>query len=301
MSSHISASHISASLDPRRHAFREDLAASALRDIIFAPRYADPQPMQIRASSAPLRKAPNTSLGFETELIAGEIFDVYDRASGFAWGQARRDGYVGYCPEEALGPLLPTATHHVADLRAFLYPSASMKATPLGFLPYGAQIAVLEQESGFLRTPLGHVYAKHLRPLAERPDDPVSEAERFLGVPYLWGGKSSLGLDCSGLVQTVCSACGIFAPRDSDMQERELGLQLAMPADPATLPRGALLFWPGHVALSQGDGQMIHATSFSMTVISEPITPALRRIEQQGPGLRSARLLPASRAPLPGM
>ncbi|MCU0819801.1 MAG: C40 family peptidase [Beijerinckiaceae bacterium] len=280
------------SLDRRRHAYRADLAASALRDIVSAPRYADPQPMQVRVASTPLRRAPDVTLGYDTELIAGEIFDVYDRADGFAWGQARRDGYVGYCPEEALGPLLPAATHRVADLRAFLYPSASMKATPVGFLPYGAEIAASDEQSGYLRTPLGHVYAKHLRPLAERPVDPVGEAERFLGIPYLWGGKSSLGLDCSGLVQTVCSASGILAPRDSDMQEQELGSPLAMPDDPATLPRGALLFWPGHVALSQGGGRMIHATSFSMSVISEPIAPALQRIEQQGPGLRSVRLLP---------
>jgi hypothetical protein len=255
------------SLDRRRHAYREDLAASALRDIVSAPRFVDPQPMQIRVASAPLRRAPKATLGYETELIAGEIFDIYDRADGFAWGQARRDGYVGYCPEEALGPLLPLATHRVNDLRAFLYPAASMKATPVGFLPYGAEIACFEEEAGYVRTPLGHVYAKHLRPLSERPGDPVGEAERFLGIPYLWGGKSSLGLDCSGL-------------------------PLPMPADPATLPRGALFFWPGHVALSQGGGRMIHATSYSMSVISEPITPALRRIEQQGPGLRSVRLLP---------
>lgn len=247
--------------------------------------------MQVRVACAPLRRRPHATLGYDSELIAGEIFDVYDRADGFAWGQARRDGYVGYLPEEALGPILPAPTHRVADLRAFLYPAASMKATPVGFLPYGAEIAAFEEEAGYLRTSLGYCYAKHLRPLAERPTDPVTEAERFLGIPYLWGGKSSLGLDCSGLVQTVCSACGIVSPRDSDMQERELGSPLPLPNDFSTLPRGALLFWPGHVALSQGEGRMIHATSFSMSVISEPVVPALQRIEQQGPGLRSLRLL----------
>lgn len=279
-------------LDPRRHAYRDNLAAAGLRSIIPAPRYAEPLAMQVKTATAPLRRAPDARLGYETELVAGEIFDVYDRADGFAWGQARRDGYVGYCPEEALGPLLPPATHRVADLRAFLYPSASMKATPRGFLPYGAEIAVFGEEAGYAETPLGFVFAKHLRPLAERPVDPVAEAERFLGIPYLWGGKSSLGLDCSGLVQTVCSACGMDAPRDSDMQETELGSPLAMPNDPASLPRGALLFWPDHVALSQGGGRMIHATAFFMGVVSEEIAPALHRIEQQGPGLRTVRMLP---------
>jgi hypothetical protein len=279
-------------LDPRRHAYRDDLAAAGLSQIVTAPRYAEPLAMQVKIAAAPLRRAPDARLGYETELVAGEIFDVYDRANGFAWGQARRDGYVGYCAEDALGPLLPAATHRVADLRAFLYPAASMKATPLGFLPYGSEIAVLAEDAGYARTPFGFVFAKHLRPLAERPTDPVAEAERFLGIPYLWGGKSSLGLDCSGLVQTVCSACGMDAPRDSDMQEQELGAPLAMPNDPASLPRGALLFWPGHVALSQGEGRMIHATAFFMSVVSEEITPALHRIEQQGPGLRTVRMLP---------
>jgi hypothetical protein len=278
--------------DPRRHAYRDDLAAISLGGIVSAPRFVEPTPMQVRVAATPLRRAPDASLGYETELVAGEIFDVYDRADGFAWGQARRDGYVGYCPIEALGAPLLAATHWVSALRGFLYPGPGIKTTPLGYLPYGAEITVEGQEGDFARTPLGFVYASHLSALANRPLDPVTEAERFLGTPYLWGGKSSLGIDCSGLVQTVCFACAITAPRDSDMQEAELGSPLPMPNDPASLPRGALLFWPGHVALSQGGGRMIHATAFTMNVVSEEIEPALRRIESKGPGLRSVRQLP---------
>ncbi|MGL5448326.1 MAG: NlpC/P60 family protein [Rhabdaerophilum sp.] len=279
-------------LDPRRNAYRHDLAAESLRGRVAAPRFAAPVPKHVKVSATPLRRAPDVSLGYETELLAGEIFDVYAIENGFAWGQARRDSYVGYCLAEALGPPMPPPTHRVLVLRSFLYPGPGMKTTPVGYLPYGAEVAVEGVEGDYLKTPLGFAYTAHLVPLSDRPVDPVGEAERFLGVPYLWGGKSSLGIDCSGLVQSACFMCGIVAPRDSDMQEAELGTPFLMPNDPANLPRGTLLFWPGHVALSQGNGRMIHANAFHMQVVSEEITPALARIESKGPGLRSVRILP---------
>jgi hypothetical protein len=278
--------------DPRRNAYRDDLAAESLRGLVEAPLYAVPLPMQVMRSAVPLRRKPDETLGYETELLAGEIFDVYSVENGFAWGQARRDKYVGYCVQAALGPLLSSPTHRVSALRSFVYPGPGMKTTPLDYLPYGAEVAVEGREGDYARTSLGFVYAAHLDPLDVHPADPVAEAERFLGVPYLWGGKSSLGLDCSGLVQAVCFVCGIAAPRDSDMQEAELGSSLSMPDDPASLPRGALLFWSGHVALAQGEGRMIHANAFHMQVVSEAIIPALARIASKGPGLRSVRLLP---------
>jgi hypothetical protein len=278
--------------DPRRHAYRDDLAAVGLRGMVEAPRYAEPAPMQVRRPTAPLRRGPDAALGYETELLAGEIFDVYSIENGFAWGQARRDSYVGYCESEALGPILFSPTHRVSALRSFLYPGPGMKVTPLGFLSCGAEVAVEGMAGDYARTSLGYVYAAHLEPLPVHANDPVTQAERFLGVPYLWGGKSSLGLDCSGLVQSACFACGIAAPRDSDMQEAELGSPFAMPNDPTSLPRGTLLFWPGHVALAQGHGRMIHANAFHMQVVSEAIGPALARIASKGPGLRSVRLLP---------
>lgn len=281
------------SLDRRRYAYRDDLAAISLKGQVDAPRFAQAETMQVTAATVPIRKGPEHSLPYETELLAGELFDVYEQdAHGFAWGQARRDGYVGYCPATALSRPGQAVTHRVVALRSFLYPGPSIKATPCGFLPYGARVVVTGEDGHFRQTPSGFLYATHLAPVDSRADDPVAEAEKFLGIPYLWGGKSSLGLDCSGLVQSVCFACGLFAPRDSDMQEAELGSPLDMPADPAGLPRGALLFWPGHVALSQGGGRMIHSNAFHMMVASEPIVPALARIEAAGSKLRSVRLLP---------
>ena len=279
------------SLDRRINPIRDDLAAASLEGKVEAPRFAEPIAWQVMASSVPMRRSAQSDLAYETELIYGEVIDVYEIADGWAWGQARRDGYCGYVPANTLGHIA-APTHRVVALRTFLYPSASIKTTPSGFLPFGAVVTVEAEDGKFARTPAGHIFATHLAPLDEIAPDPVAEAERFLGSPYLWGGKTSLGIDCSGLVQTASLACGIPAPRDSDLQEKALGALLPIPNDPAHFQRGDLLFWPGHVALCQGEGQMIHATAYSMSVISEPIGTALERIAGQGHPLRTARRLP---------
>ncbi len=283
---------------PPDHAFdlritplREDIAAAALRGQVEGRRFVEPLRRRVVASSVPLRKGRDAGLGYETELLHGELVDLYEILDGWAWGQAVRDGYVGYLPAEALGVPALEPTHRLAALRSFLYPGPSIKVTPLGFLPYGATVEVEAIEDRFARTAEGYLFAGHLAPIADQAADPVAEAERFLGIPYLWGGKTSLGIDCSGLVQSASLACGIAAPRDSDMQEHALGEALAIPNDPHHFQRGDLLFWPGHVALSQGGGRMIHATAFSMSVISEDIGPAIARIAGQGHPLRTVRRL----------
>ena len=282
-------------LDPRRHAYREDIADISLKNKVNATQYVEGTRWRVSASSVPLRRKPENALGYDTELRAGEEVSLFEQRGGWGWGQAVRDGYVGYLPMEALAAPGPAPDHRVRALRSFLYPGPSIKATPLGFLPFLSEIHLLETEGHWGRCAQGYLYLPHLAPAGQPlASDPVAIAERFLGIPYLWGGKTSLGLDCSGLVQTGCFACGISAPRDSDMQEAELGTALPLPADPAHLPRGALLFWPGHVALSQGNGRMIHANAHHMQVESEPIMPALQRIEAAGSALRSVRLLPRS-------
>lgn len=282
---------MSATPDRRLCPYRDDLAAAHLKGVVEAGRYVEAYPMQVVLASAPLRRGRDAALGYETELLFGEVFDVYDQQEGWAWGQAQRDGYVGYMPMASLAPLGPGTTHKVQALRSFLYPSAGIKVTPLGFLPFSAEVVVLAQEGDFSRTPQGFVYSAHLAPLGSFEPDPVAVAERFVGVPYLWGGKSSLGLDCSGLVQTACHACGISALRDSDMQEKTLGEAIEAPLESQAYQRGDLLFWPGHVAMAQGRGMMIHANAHFMAVTSEPLGPALARIAAKGDALRTVRRL----------
>lgn len=282
----------SAPLDRRRNAFRDDLAAAHLRGRITASRYAEPQAAQVSAGVVALLKRPEAGLGYETELVHAEVIDIYERANGWLWVQARRDSYVGYLPETAVTREVVAATHCIVALRSFLYPGPGIKSTPLAFLPFMAEVHVIEEVGDWARTRAGWLYRPHLAPIETRFSDPVAVAERFVGTPYLWGGKSSLGIDCSGLVQTACFACGLAAPRDSDMQEAELGTPSALnPEALANLPRGALLFWPGHVALSQGGGRMIHANAYHMMVESEEIVSAVARIAAKGSPLRSIRLL----------
>lgn len=280
------------SFDRRITPARKDIAAAHLHGEVEADAFVEPTRFRVLASSVPMHRARDASLGYETELLHGELIDVYEIGDGWAWGQAVRDGYVGYVEALALAPDVLLPTQRVSALRSFLYPGTSIKTTPSGFLPYGAEVHVEAFEDRFARTAQGYLFAAHLAPLDAPATDPVDEAERFLGIPYLWGGKTSLGIDCSGLVQSVCHACGLDAPRDSDMQENALGTALALPNDPRHFQRGDLLFWPGHVALCQGDGRMIHATAHSMSVISEEIASALERIAGQGHPLRTARRLP---------
>jgi hypothetical protein len=217
---------------------------------------------------------------------------VFEEDEGWAWAQLQRDGYVGYLPMEALTKGLAAPTHRVSALRSFFYPGPSIKLPPVGVLSYGAHVIVTAEKDAFAVTPQGFVYTRHLVPLSHLAADAVTEAERFLGTPYLWGGKSSLGLDCSALVALALAATGINAPRDSDLQEETLGHSLPIQPGPSGLMRGDLIFWDGHVGLMQSATQLLHANGHFMEVTSEPLTIANERIvARYGAGMTTIRRL----------
>ena len=278
--------------DPRLTPARADLAAESLRGIIAAPRYAAGEDRRVVVPVAPLRREPYAGAALDTEALYGEAVTVFeDDAEGWSWVQLAGDGYVGYMPTAALWTSGPPPTHRVKTGRTFLFPGPDIKLPPMEGLCFGSRVAVRRMDGRFAFTERGAIFAGHLEPLDAREADFVEVAGRFLGVPYLWGGRSALGLDCSGLVQTALAACGIAAPRDSDQQEAALGGLL--PLD-GPFQRGDLLFWPGHVAIVAAPDTLLHANAHHMMVASEPLGPALQRIAAAGSLLRSAkRLVPA--------
>lgn len=281
-------------LDRRLHAYRPDLAAAHLRGRVEAACYVAGVERRVIVGTAALRRAPSAEAAMDTQLLLGEAFTVYEARDGWAWGQSGADGYVGYVAAALLGPPAPAPTHRVAVPASFLYPRPDIKAPPRDILPMNAKVAVVAEEERFAELATGgFVWSGHLATPGRTAQDFVAVAEQFLHAPYLWGGKTAAGIDCSGLVQTALEAVGVAAPRDSDLQEAALGVPLSAPFDLAALRRGDLLFWKGHVGIMCDGTRLLHANAHHMQVAVEPVGQALARIARTGSRLRMVRRLPA--------
>jgi cell wall-associated NlpC family hydrolase len=265
--------------DKRLTPARPDLAAAHLKGKVEAARFAEGRKYSIQAGHAALRAAPDGASEQVSELLHGEDFTVYESKDGYAWGQATNDHYVGYVKETALGAVIQP-DKRVTALMTPVFSGPGIKFPVSFFLPLGA---VLQQqgEGDFITLPQGgFVHYRHLAPLEEHASDFVSVAERFAGVPYVWGGKTAAGLDCSGLVQTSLQAAGISAPRDTDMMEKALGL----PVDRAEIQRGDLVFWKGHMGVMLDRARLLHANAFHVEVFAESLDQAVARIAQTATG-----------------
>ncbi|WP_371155565.1 NlpC/P60 family protein [Jannaschia sp. 2305UL9-9] len=265
-------------LDPRMTPANGYAAAHELRGIVEATRYVKGT---IRTVQQPLVNMSDAPRGDRSsQLLFGEAFRVIDERDGYAFGQSLRDGYCGYVLSAALSRQ-DAATHWVAAPATHLYPKARLKAPPEVAIFFGSHVRVTSDLGDFQKVSTGHfIPTQHLQRLRARFSDPVGVADMFLGTPYLWGGCSRWGIDCSGLVQQALNACGIDCPRDSD-QQAGLGRALHQ-GEP--LQRGDLVFWKGHVGMMSSDTMLLHANAHHMAVAYEPLNEARQRIAASADG-----------------
>lgn len=278
--------------DPRLTPARPDLAAKHLEGKVQADRFVEGIEFEVFDPIAPVRRAPSHDAALDTEALKGERVTIYDRnAEGWAWGQLQSDGYVGWLPDSALVQPRSTPTHKVTALRTFAFPGPSIKLPPVESLPFGARVEIVKSDDSFAITGQRHYLPLHHVGLLDASEiDFVTVAERFVGTPYLWGGKSALGIDCSGLVQSALAAAGTSAPRDSNMQETALGNALPQ-SEWREIKRGDLIFWKGHVAIVRDRDTIVHANAHHMATAIETTQGAIDRIKAAGSAITSIRRL----------
>lgn len=266
--------------DPRVTPLRDGVASRALEGLVRAEVYLDPKTMTCAVPAAGVHRAPDLASEQMDQLLFGEVFDVIEEEGGFLWGQARRDGYVGFVAAAALAPPAPEPTHRIRALRTYAFAEASIKSRASGPYSMNALVAVEAEEGRLAKVAgAGWMATEHLTPIGTFETDVAGVAERFLGAPYLWGGRDSLGLDCSGLVQAALFACGRACPRDTD-QQALLGRGIAR----TEFGRGDLVFWNGHVGIGLDAERIVHANGHHMAVAIEPLETAISRIDATGAG-----------------
>ncbi len=272
--------------DRRLFASNGQVAHASLRGRIDGVRFVDGQRMRVASPLLDLRRSPSGER--DRQLLHGSSFLVLDEdgPGGTVFGLAEADGYVGYVVRDGLSEIR-SPSHRVWSLGAQLYPEPDIKTEPILNVPFLSVFEACRESNSFVEiVDGGHVPKGQLKTLSEHATDPVSVAEMLIGTPYLWGGDSNWGMDCSALVQSSLAASGVAVPRDSDQQERAIGRVLA---SDDRLQRGDLVFWKGHVGMMVDSRSLIHANAHHMAVQVEPLAEAEARILESGGGAVTCR------------
>jgi len=269
--------------DKRLNPYRDDIAADFLKGQVESRSFTEGVKHCIKAPLANLHHEPSSTSAIDSQALMGDCFTVFEEKNGWSWGQLQSDGYVGYIESVFLDQWTVPPTHRVNVLRTFLYPGPNMKLVSQGFVTLNAGVNITSFEGDFARTMQGHyIFKEHLSPWSTPlAYDYVKIAELFIATPYLWGGRSSIGIDCSGLVQMSLTASGKPALRDTDMQERTIGVPVEFSDDLSGLKRGDLVFWKGHVAIMASSSTILHATAHHMMTFKEPLAKADKRIQER--------------------
>lgn len=285
--------------DARVTPARGDIAAKSLEGTVEAKAFVEGVRWRVATGHAALRAAPESGSEQVNQALFGEVFTAYDQKDGWGWGQLAEDNYVGWMALANLTDKVVAPTHRVSALSTFAFTRPDLKSPPAMTLSMNAKLAVSgETERGFLNADAaGWVFAGHVAPLGQVEKDFVAVAERFVGTPYLWGGRESAGIDCSGLVQTSLAATGVKAWRDSDMQESSLGTDIEPGPAFENVRRGDLIFWRGHVGIMLDGKRLLHANAWHMSTEIEPLTEAVARIEKAAGPVRRVKRLGGSSSP----
>lgn len=263
-------------LDPRIHPYRTDIAADSLRGLINVPTYVAGSKLWLYHGLASIHKEPDFKSEQVSQLRHGDVFTFFEQKDEWLWGQCGRDGYVGYVMAQGFTEEPAAPTHRIKKQHSFLFPNPSIKDPPMDTLTFFSGVEVVGGDEKFCQIKSGgFIHTHHLTPITEWQErDIVFTAGRMLGIPYLWGGNTSLGLDCSGLVQIACEAAGIACPRDSDMQAASLGEAVG---DISKLHRGDFVFFPGHVGIMTDPAALLHANAYHGCVVVEPLADVVAR------------------------
>ncbi|MBL4618301.1 MAG: C40 family peptidase [Robiginitomaculum sp.] len=276
---------MSQQFDPRITPARSDLAAEHLRGIVTAEKFVSGNTLSVITEMSDLLAQPKLDQSLQSQLLFGEQFVCLESKDGWAWGQSVRDGYVGYVRASALQEQTAIPDHWISSLRTPVFSQANLKSPIVGYLHRNSQIHISKTSDDYCHVGMGWVAKCDIQAINSPAEDWVEVAKTYLHSPYVWGGRSSFGLDCSALIQNSLQAAGISCPRDSDMQEEQLG----KPVRTSDFTRGDLLFWKGHVGVMVCRDNFLHANAASMKTVIEPVSEAINRIEKTAGPITSIR------------